>query len=248
MKKAVVVGGSSGIGLAITLKLISDDYKVIIVDRENPDIQEKSVHENIEFIKMDLTQFDEKVFKELSDDLDISLLMITAGFGRVTEFENISLPEIENMFMVNSVAAIKIFSIFYKRIMDKKPFYSGVMGSIAGLVSSPLFSVYAATKAAVCRFTESVNIELEETGTNNRILNVSPGSIKGTKFNGGPNVLSLTDELAKNILEHLYAQDDLFIPDYEEIFKDVIKRYQKDPHEYGLHSYEYKRKSGRIRS
>ena len=35
-----------------------------------------------------------------------------------------------------------------------------VMGSIAGLVSSPMFSVYAATKAALCRFIESINIEL----------------------------------------------------------------------------------------
>ena len=37
MKKAVVIGGSNGIGLAITLNLISKGYHVIIVDRSLPD-------------------------------------------------------------------------------------------------------------------------------------------------------------------------------------------------------------------
>ncbi len=71
------------------------------------------------------------------------------------------------------------------------------MGSIAGLISSPLFATYGATKAAVCNGIESLNIELEMAGTENRILNVSPGSIKGTKFNGGTNDLSQTEALAQ---------------------------------------------------
>ena len=40
-------------------------------------------------------------------------------------------------------------------------------------------------------FIESVNIELEKAGTDNRILNVSPGSLKGTRFNGQENNISL---------------------------------------------------------
>lgn len=59
-------------------------------------------------------------------------------------------------------------------MQKNKNFYCAVMGSIAGLVSSPLFALYGATKAAVCSLTESLNIELEKSGSNNRILNVSP--------------------------------------------------------------------------
>lgn len=40
--------------------------------------------------------------------------------------------------------------------------------------------------------------------------------------------------------------DTLFIPQYEEIFKGVLDRYHSDPHEYGLHSYNYKKESGRL--
>lgn len=246
-EKIVLVGGSNGIGLAIAIELIKRGYYIIIVDRSEPDYTLLKNENNYSFIQSDLICFQFSVFETLMKDMSVKGLIITAGFGRVTTFENISLEEIDNMFAVNSVALVKILNIFYARIMAKEDFYVAVMGSIAGLVSSPMFSVYAATKASVCRLVESVNIELEEKGTYNRILNVSPGSIKGTKFNGGENNLSLMGGVAKEIVDKMFLRETLFIPQYEEIFKSVIEQYQKDPHAYGLHSYEYKLKSGRIR-
>ena len=112
-------------------------------------------------------------------------------------------------------------------------------------MSSPMAAVYAASKAAVCRLIESVNIELEVAGTSNRILNVSPASFKGSRFYGGKNQLDLLEGLAGEIVDHLFASDSLFIPQYEETFKAVLERYHNDPHEYGLHSYKYKKDSDR---
>lgn len=120
------------------------------------------------------------------------------------------------------------------------------MGSIAGWVSSPLFALYSATKAALCKAIEALNVELEMCGTPNRILNVSPGSIKGTRFNGGDNDLSLTSALAAEIVERMLAGETLFIPDYEEVYKGVIDRYRADAHQFGVDSYRYKMKSGRF--
>ena len=91
-----------------------------------------------------------------------------------------------------------------------------------------------------------MNVELEKSGSPNRILNVSPGSIKGTSFNQGKTDLSLTETLASEIINHLEAKDDLFIPQYEEIFKHVLARYQADFREEGRHSYEYKLNSNRM--
>ena len=121
------------------------------------------------------------------------------------------------------------------------------MVSIAGFMSSPFFSVYGASKAALKVFIESVNVELEKSGATNRILNVSPGSIKGTSFNQGKTDLSQTSILAKEILHQLEIKNDLFIPQYEEIFKNVLARYQADFREEGRHSYEYKLNSGRVK-
>jgi glycerol-3-phosphate cytidylyltransferase len=140
----------------------------------------------------------------------------------------------------------RIIKHFYPQMQRDMPFYCAVMGSIAGLISSPMFAVYGATKAAVCKLVESLNIELEAAGTPNRILNISPGSIKGTKFSGGDNDLQQTAPLASDILDRTFQRDVLFIPEYEQVFKGVLARYQQDAHQFGLESYGYKQASGRI--
>lgn len=243
--KALVIGGSNGVGLAISKKLIAKGYFVEIIDRHGP---EKGVLEEESFSHTccDLLDLDQELISTYAKDSDINLLMVTAGFGRVADFEYFHTAEIKNMMMVNATATIQILRLFYDRIKGMEPFYCGVMGSISGLMSSPSAALYAASKAAICRFIESVNIELEVAGTPNRILNVSPASFKGSRFYGGKNDLSLTEPLADDILKHIFMSDTLFIPQYEEIFKAVLERYHDDPHEYGLHSYQFKKESGRL--
>lgn len=245
MKKALVIGGSNGIGLAITKNLISSGYHVDILDRHGPEegvlpIDAYNHH------YCDLLELDEELITTLSQDKEIGLLMITAGFGRVADFEYFHIAEIKNMMTVNATATIQILRLFYDRIKGDDTFYCGVMGSISGLMTSPAAAVYAASKSAVCRLIESVNIELEVAGTKNRILNVSPASFKGSRFYGGKNQLDLLEGLAEDILAHIFNRDSLFIPQYEETFKGVLKRYHEDSHEYGLHSYQYKKESDRL--
>ncbi len=240
MKKALVIGGANGIGLAMALLLAKEYEQVTIIDKvgSNMEMPNNVVIEIANLLNSDLSF--------LANHHDIDTLIITAGFGRVTRFENITEVEICNCFQVNSVAVTKILRHYYPRMQQTENFYCAVMGSIAGLVSSPLFSLYAATKAAICRLTESLNIELEKSGTDNRILNVSPGSIKGTRFNGGDNDLTQTSLLAKEIIKRMYCHSTLYIPQYEEVFKGVIDRYHTDPHQYGVDSYEYKMNCGRF--
>lgn len=240
MKKALVIGGANGIGLAMALLLAKEYEQVTIIDKvgSNMEMPNNVVIEIANLLNSDLSF--------LANHHDIDTLIITAGFGRVTRFENITEVEISNCFQVNSVAVTKILRHYYPRMQQTENFYCAVMGSIAGLVSSPLFSLYAATKAAICRLTESLNIELEKSGTDNRILNVSPGSIKGTRFNGGDNDLTQTSLLAKEIIKRMYCHSTLYIPQYEEVFKGVIDRYHTDPHQYGVDSYEYKMNCGRF--
>ena len=201
---------------------------------------------NCHFNFCDLLDFDEVLFNTLAADPSVEILFITAGFGRIADFQYHHIAEIEKMLTVDTVSTLKVLRVFYDRILSQTAFYAGVMGSIAGWMSSPSASVYAAAKAAIVRFAESVNIELEAFGTQNRILDVSPAALKGTRFYGGNNDLSVTGPLAREILQHLFNRDTRFIPRYEGTFKAVLERYHDDPHEYGLHSYQYKKDSGRL--
>ena len=243
MKEALVIGGSNGIGLAIALELQKKDHFVHIVDKVKNDLLDE--YNNIRFCQANLLDSD---FSFLGQFKDIDTLIITAGFGRIAPFEEILEQEIQNNFQVNSIAVLKVLHFFFPRMKEKTQFHCAVMGSIAGLISSPLFATYGATKAALCNAIESLNIELEMAGTENRILNVSPGSIKGTKFNGGDNDLNKTVALAQAILEKMEERQTLFIPEYEEVFRGVIERYRHDPRQFGLQSYQYKMESGRVSS
>lgn len=243
MKRILIVGGANGIGLSIAHELSSNENieNIYILDRKEVDAKFKTA--KIESFVFDLENNNYSIFDRFED---IDALMITAGFGRLNLFSEIDEQYIISSFNVNAIAPIRIIKHFYNRINSKEKFHCGVMVSIAGFMSSPFFSVYAATKAALKVFIESVNVELEKNGINNKILNVSPGSIKGTSFNNGSTNLEQTRPLAKQIIKHLEAGDDLFIPQYDEIFKDVLARYHNDFRKEGRHSYDYKIKSGRI--
>ena len=244
MRNALVVGGANGIGLAIATLLAKDEQfeKIYIVDRQ--EVASEFQHHKFRFTSFDLRSENYSLFDNFND---VDTLIITAGFGRLAHFADIEEQHIIDSFAVNSTAVIRIIRHFYERLSTKDDFYCGVMGSIAGFMSSPLFAVYGATKAALKIFIESVNVELEMAGTTNRILNISPGSIKGTAFYNGANDLSVTRQLGSEILSHLWAKDDLFIPQYDEIFKNVLERYHNDFRAEGRHSYEYKMQSGRIK-
>ena len=244
MKRTLIVGGANGIGLAIAKELTQKESceKVYIVDKAP--LAEEYQEEKIESHVFDLMSEDYSFYNRFTD---IDSLMITAGFGKLALFKDMDEQHIINSFHVNTIASIRIIKHFYEKLLSDKDFYCGVMVSISGFMSSPFFSIYGATKAALKIFIESVNVELEKAGSNNRILNVSPGSIKGTSFNQDKTDLQLTQSLANEIIVHLENKDDLFIPQYEEIFKEVLRRYHEDFRAEGSHSYDYKLASGRVK-
>ena len=244
MKRVLVVGGANGIGLAIATELANrpTTEKVYIVDKAP--LQDVYKRDKIKGFQFDLTERDYSIFDQFQD---IDALMISAGFGKLALFKDVEESHIISSFDVNTIAVIRVIKHFYDKLLSEDDFYCGVMVSIAGFMSSPFFSVYGATKAALKIFIESVNVELEKAGTSNRILNVSPGSIKGTSFNQEKTDLTQTTTLANDIIHHIEAKDDLFIPQYEEVFKHVLQRYHDDFRKEGLHSYDYKMQSGRMK-
>lgn len=244
MRKALVVGGANGIGLSIATELAkrNDIEKVYIVDKAT--IADEFNNPKFEDYQFDLTHQDYSIFDKFQD---IDTLMITAGFGRLALFKDVDESIIPLSFNVNTIPVMRIIKRFYEKLEAKDDFYCGVMVSIAGFMSSPFFSIYAATKAALKVFIESVNVELLKGGSTNQILNVSPGSLKGTSFTAGKTDLSVTAPMSQAIITEMEKKNDLFIPQYEEVFKHVLERYHEDFRKEGAHSYDYKLESGRAK-
>lgn len=245
-----MVGGNSGIGLAMVLTLLERGYEFVYIVGKNaphagdiPSAMTSVFAMRTSFQRIDLTQDD---LSYLDTVTDIDTLIITAGFGRVAPFEHLTDTEADKLIKCNLLGPMQVIRKYYHRIRSSDDFYCAVMGSIAGHVVSPLFSVYGASKAGLCSFIENLNAELVHDGFQNRILDVSPGSLKGTNFDGKGNDLIQVAETAQNIINNMYDRQMLYIPQYEEVYRGVLDRYRNDPIKYAMDSYDYKMKNGRL--
>lgn len=244
MKKALVVGGNSGLGEAITIRLLKRGYdKVYIVGRNEPQCTEldddcrKLYFEKTAFYKLDLNMGDFSIFDQLTD---VDTLVITSGFGRTCLFEDLTEKEIDNLVKCNELAAIQIIKKYYNKIKSSQEFKCAIIVSICGHIVSPLFSVYGAAKAGLSMFIKNLNIELNACGINNRVLDCSPGAFKGTKFHGDKNDPSLLFDLADKVIDKMNSNYEIFIPKYNNIYKNVIERNNQDYRKFGIESFNYK--------
>lgn len=238
-KDALVIGGSNGVGL-IVAKTLAQYCHVTIIDKVAPFIKLQS---NIEYISFDLLSNDFSIFDKFAN---IDKLVITAGFGKLALFKDYTEELLTDMMNVNATGVMRIIQHFYPKILAKDNFYCAVMVSIAGFMSSPFFAVYGASKAALKIFIESLNVELLKSGTSNQILNISPGSLKGTSFYGGTTDTVQLQVFADELITRMMNKEDLWIPQYNEIYKHVLERYANDFRAEGSHSYDYKLNSGRL--
>lgn len=237
MKSAIVIGGSNGLGCAIVNNIKNDYDDILIVDIVEPLIKSK----NIRYSYLDLSKtFD---VRELNLD-NFDSLIITAGIGFVKRFCETTQEEIQKIFDVNCLSIIKILKSYFDSLLKNKDRKCFVMGSIAGLVTSPLNSIYGSSKAGICSLCESLNIELERANTNNRITLGIACAFSGSSFFGGTTELSLLDRISKKCISAMNDGDTTVYLD--DVSQDVIKRYYTNKHQFGLSSYDYKVSNNRI--
>ena len=238
IKSAVVIGGTSGLGHSIAAALARRGTHVDVYGRALPENEEA----NIRYHRFNLLSDD---IESLGAHTQADALIYAAGLGRIAAFEQLTDAELVSSFRTNAEGFARVLRLYQPKLKAAEPFYCAVISSIAGLVSSPMFAAYGATKAAVASLCESVNAELIAQGSTNRVLNVAPGSIKGTCFYGGADEPDKTQTLAEEIVSRMLNRETLFIPDYEKTYCGVIERYRSDPEKFGVDSWNYKAASGR---
>lgn len=232
---AIVVGGARGLGEAITTGMLRRGVdKLIVVDREMPEHRDPRVS----WMQLDLVVDNVSLLSPYVDEA--SYLVFTAGIGRLNAFDTFDVSEVGRTMRVNAVSAIEVLQLFSRRLASRRPFYAAAVTSISGLMSSPLYAVYSASKAALSRYIESVNAELAGRALGNRVLEVAPGRIEGTGFHGsepsGPEPLM---PLADQVVDAMLRREVRLIPDLA-VYGDVLRRYQADPAGFGISSYQYK--------
>lgn len=188
MPTALITGASSGIGAVFAQALATRRTNLVLVARSKDKLdslaqQLQEQHQiQVEVLVQDLTAPDaaNKVFEAVAQKYTaIDLLINNAGFGDYGSFSECSLPKQLEMIQLNIVALVELTYRFLPQMQQQGGSIIN-LSSTAGFQPVPYMSVYAATKAFVLSFSESLWAENRDKGV--KVIAVCPGPTKTNFF------------------------------------------------------------------
>ena len=180
-RSAVVTGASAGIGLAFAERLAREHYDLVLVARNRTRLEElaKRLQEErgvgVEVLTADLSRADDlrRVEARIADDPTLDLVVNNAGFGTQGRFAELPIEREEEEVRLNVVALVRLTHAALRHMVPRGRGEIVNVSSLAGFHPGPGVATYAATKAFVTSFTESLHEELRETGV--RVQALCPG-------------------------------------------------------------------------
>jgi 3-oxoacyl-[acyl-carrier protein] reductase len=149
MKKIIIIGGSKGIGKAITENLLSD-HQVVNISRTSPDIQ----HANLSHFRCDV----------LTDDLpEIEAadgVIYCPGSINLKPFNRLSVDDFKTDFEINVIGAVKCIQAYTKALATSESASIVLFSTVATKLGMPFHASIATAKSAVEGLTKSVAADL----------------------------------------------------------------------------------------
>jgi 3-oxoacyl-[acyl-carrier protein] reductase len=209
---AVVTGASRGIGRAIALRL-SADFDIVGVARSDYELE--SLAQEIEAKGgscrprvVDVTN-PEAVAAALSD-LDADVLVNNAGVGKLKPFMELARDEWMRMVNVNFNALFDVTRAVLPSMIERRSGHIVIIGSISGRSAYVGGTCYAATKHAAMAFSESLMLELRDSGVKVSIVN--PGSV-ATQFSerSDPSWMLAPEDVAESVAYIVNTPSDVLV-------------------------------------
>lgn len=166
MKSALVTGGSSGIGLALARMLRQEGYELTLVARRPEKLAAAAEELGAEAVPANLSDEDHCVravaaHEERWGGMDV--LVNSAGIGIGGNFGNMETKKIDLQLDVNLRGTLIVTREALPMLRASRGQIL-TLASIAGTMPVPGLSIYAATKAALISWTNSLNREEAESG------------------------------------------------------------------------------------
>jgi 3-oxoacyl-[acyl-carrier protein] reductase len=174
--KALVTGGSAGIGLAVVGQLLSKDYEVVSLDVQPPGIK----HPKLEHIEIDLTNTlaTERVADKLKGQ-DITTVIHNAGVIRPALLPDVKLADLSALVNLHLSAAVLLVQAALPAMKAAK-FGRVVLVSSRAVLGLPTRTSYSATKAGMLGMARTWALELAPQGITVNV--VAPGPIETDNF------------------------------------------------------------------
>lgn len=177
-KIAVVTGASSGIGRAIAEKFLSDGYRLVVMARSEPELQEikQRAPENVVVVAGDVTEaadLDRLVAEAVKAYGAVDVVIPNAGAAKVVPFAESDPAAIAEQFNLNFVAATETV----RKLLPHIKAGGSVLFITTFLttVGFPGLAIYNSSKAALKSFAQTLAAELAPVGI--RVNCLAPGPI-----------------------------------------------------------------------
>jgi short-subunit dehydrogenase len=185
-KVVIVTGASSGIGEATARQFGREGARLVLaarrVDRLEALAQEiRAMNSGAEtlVVQADLSKLDDiqvLIKRTLETFGRIDVLVNNAGFGRLDWLENLDpVKDIQSQFDVNVLGVIQTTRQALPVMIKQRAGHIINMCSMAGLVATPTYSIYAACKHAVHGFSEALRREVKPWGID--VSMIYPGGV-----------------------------------------------------------------------
>ena len=176
-KIAVITGGTTGIGLASAKRFVAEGAFVYIFGRRKDalDAAVAELGQNARGVQGDISKLEDldRLFEAVKAEKgSIDVLFANAGLGNLAPLGAITPEAFDQVFDVNVKGTL--FTVQKALPLLKAGSSIILTGSTTGVMGTPAFSVYSASKAAIRNFARSWAQDLRGTGIRINVLVPGP--------------------------------------------------------------------------
>ena len=182
-QRALITGGSSGIGLALAHELAALGADLVLVARNQERLEqartalsEAHPQRQVEGVSADVA--DARQRQQLAADLQgpLNILINNAGFNIRKRVEEVSLEEYLRVQDVNLVSCFDLCRLLHPHLLKSAPAAVVNVASVAGLTHLRTGAPYGMSKAAMIQLTRNLAVEWGKQGI--RVNAVAPWYIE----------------------------------------------------------------------
>jgi short-subunit dehydrogenase len=179
MKKAIIIGASSGIGNELSKILVQNGYKVGITARRKNELEKlkKSNPNNYVISSFDCTTANNsEKLSELNDQIGgLDLLILCSGTGDLNEELDFEIENNTNLLNVNAFTEVVDWTFNYFEKQGKGHLVA--ISSIAGIRGSRMAPAYNASKAYQINYLEGLRQKATKTKKPIYVTDIRPGFV-----------------------------------------------------------------------